>query len=656
MNSEKETSIKKLQKKLYSNQNYTETHDRKRLSHDEAKVATEWSDPVAKNSTVITPEKSTAEPKKKITGFTLLLIFSFIFFVASLLTALLIFSTGQNKVEYNRVELSILGPNSVAGGEPFTFDINIANDNQVDIIETDVIVTYPEGSYSPDLDEGTFEQETRQIEQIIAGTQESQKFSVILFGQEGDIKDIKVVYEYRVPGNNSVLFKERIYQVKLDSAPISVDVEHPSEALSGSDIEFSFSVLSNSNKTIEDVYVQIEYPFGFDVSEADPKPEVGTTDLYSIGDLASGESRTIRLVGKIGGQDGESRVFKYKVGLLDELSGQIEFVIASADSVVQIQSPPIKFLVTIDGRNASVHAKESDEVVTARVSLTNNLATPILDSKITGTLLGQGFDRRTVSTQGFYDTNLNQILWQKTNVPELATIQPGQTVSVGLNFDLYSESDLAGLVTDPNTLLKLTIQGQTFDFGNAEKQITAQAETTIKTETTLTLESALLHSTGPLQNSGPMQPTVGKESQYTVVWRIKNSTSLAENTVVTAVLPLAVEFSEAQIVEGSAVTYDQRTRTVTWKIPQIQPGAGYSRGAPQIAFKVAAIPSLSQTKDLLTLTTNKTITSVDSYTKQAIKETVINDTTALLKLDPGYVYGSEFVSEDKSLSTTSTTP
>ena len=654
MNSEKETSIKKLQKKLYSNQKYTESHDRKRLSHSEIKVATEWNDPVVKAP--VAAEKEKPEPKKKITGFTLLLIFSFVFFVGSLFVALLIFSTGQNKVEYNRVELSILGPNSVAGGEPFTFDINIANDNQVDIVQTDVIVTYPEGSYSPDLDGGTIEQETRQVEQVVAGTQESQKFSAILFGQEGDIKDIKIVYEYRVLGNNSLLIKERVYQVKLDSAPISIDVEHPPEALSGSEVEFSFSVISNSNKTIEDVYVQMEYPFGFDVTEVDPQPEVGTKDLYSIGDLGAGESKTIRLVGKIGGQDGETRVFKYKVGLINPESGQIEFVIASADSVVQIQSPPVKFFATIGGRNAIVHSREAGEAVSIMISLTNNLATPILDSKITASLLGQGFDRRTIITQGFYDTNKNQILWQKTNEDKLATIKPGQTVSVSLNFDLFTSKDLAGLVTDPNTALSLSMVGQTFDFENTEKQVTASTETTIKTETNLTIDSAVLHSTGPLQNSGPMQPTIGKESQYTVVWKLKNSTSLAENTVVTAVLPLGTEFSEAQIVEGSAVTYDLRTRTVSWKVPQVTAGAGYNRSSPQIAFKVATIPSLSQLDEPVVLTTEKTITSVDTYTKQVIKKSASNDTTDLLRLDPGYIYGSENVKEDETRSVPSTTP
>ncbi len=647
MNSEKETSIKKLQKKLYAKQPIIDTHDRKRFSSLQTNVSTDWSDEDIPKD--IPQQEDVKRPKKKITGFTVLLLGSFVFFLISLLIALFIFSNGQNQVEYNRVDLSVLGPNSIAGGEPLTFDVMIANDNQVDIIKTDIIVDYPQGSYSTENESGIATQDIRQVEQVVAGTQDSQKFSVILFGQEGETKDIKISYEYRVPGSNVILYKERIYQVKLDSAPISIDVQHPTESLSGEIIEFSFTIISNSNKVIENLYAIIEYPFGFEVVESDPEPEVYKNDLFSIGDLGAGESRSVRIIGRISGQDSEQRVFKYRVGLINKDTSEMNFVIANSDSVVTIQRPPVKLAVTVNNKEGSVHKVQTDSNARLMVQITNNLPTQIADVKIIGTLLGQGFERRGIRTDGFYDTNTNKILWQKTDIPELGLIEAGKTIDVEMSIPIVSSDTLAGIVTDPSITMNITAEGITFDFENQQKRISVNQDILLKIPTSVELESLVLHSTGPFETSGPMRPTVGVRSEYNILWRVKNTTSIIRDTKVTGVLPPYVDFVQAEQVEGSTLTYDPRTRVVTWDIQEISAGAAYTKSAPQIGFKIAVIPSLPQTNNELVLIQDKLLSTLDSFIKESIKlPNIKDDTTRGLEKDPKYTGTETRVQEESA--------
>ncbi len=635
---DKESSIKKLQKKLYAKKDVLRHEGRKHFTRvPDSTVADDWKDEEVKTK----KQEEEKKPKKKMTVFTKILIASVGFFLLSVLAAFYVFSSGQNTVQHDRVGVSILGPNTIGGGEPLLFDVIVTNDNQVDIRLTDIIVTYPEGSFAADEDGVGLSKEIRPIDSIQAGTQTREKFGAVLFGQEGEAKDIKITYEYRVPDSNAILYKERVYQVKLESSPLSMNITHPKETLSGENIEMSIEIVSNANKPIENLFLHVEYPFGFDYQEADPVPEQDRTDLFGLGTLAVGGSKTVKIIGTINGQDDEQRVFRHRIGLFNPTTSEIENTLSTDQSVVAISKPPVTLTSTLNNRDALIHVIEPGSNIRINNILQNNLATQIFDAEVSAILAGNVFDEQRLRTDGYYNSNTNNLLWQKSDVTGLGTIESGASVEFFADVLLLTSAQMAGAVTDPTIDVQYVVGGQTFDFENNQKSVSIKKNTKIKIPTVLTLENRVLHSIGPFENNGPLTPTVGETSEYTISWKLNNTTSELKDAIMTTTLPPYVEYVQAQQIENGTFSYNQQNRQITWKLPEIAAGAGYSTAAPTVSFQVRVTPSLSQVDSPLDLTQDRSLRGFDTFseTLRIINDTE-KDTTRLLRLDPSYKSGN----------------
>src|SRR3989338_2612794 len=147
---------------------------------------------------------------------TLLLAFSLIFFFGAAVFAFFTFYRGANVVSSENVDISIIGPVSVAGGEELPLEIIVSNNN-----------------------------------------------NAVLQGEEGAKKEITISLEYRVEGSSAVFFKEKKYEVVLSSAPISLAVDSLKEVNSGQPFDLSLTISSNSTITLSNVLVKAEYGFGF---------------------------------------------------------------------------------------------------------------------------------------------------------------------------------------------------------------------------------------------------------------------------------------------------------------------------------------------------------------------------------------------------------
>ena len=141
-------SVNELEQKLYDKQTKIKAYERRRFHAQDRDTATTW------QPDVVAQAKTEVAAKEPMTLFTKILIVAGIFFVFSLAAAFAVFYFGQNQVSYDNVELSILGPNSVSGGEALVFDVNVVNNNDVALEIADIKVTYPRGTVSF-LDGGT---------------------------------------------------------------------------------------------------------------------------------------------------------------------------------------------------------------------------------------------------------------------------------------------------------------------------------------------------------------------------------------------------------------------------------------------------------------------------------------------------------------------
>ncbi len=146
-------------------------------------------------------------------------IFSICFFFVAVIVAVYAFVGGGNTVSNDNIDIAILGNAFTAGGEDLPLQIEITNKNNAALELADLVVEYPKGS-SADLTQDN-NRLRDSLGTIPAGQIRTDNLKVVLFGEQGSTRPIKVSLEYRVEGSNAIFVKEKEYSVSISSSNFS---------------------------------------------------------------------------------------------------------------------------------------------------------------------------------------------------------------------------------------------------------------------------------------------------------------------------------------------------------------------------------------------------------------------------------------------------
>jgi hypothetical protein len=160
---------------------------------------------------------------------------------------------------------------------------------------------------------------------------------------------------------------------------------------------------------------------------------------------------------------------------------------------------------------------------------------------------------------------------------------------------------------------------------------------TVKVSTSVAYTSRVLRSIGPFTNTGPVPPKPNTETTYTIELSAVNAVNAMDTAQASMTLPSYVRFTGA--VSPAGVTYDDRTRTVTWRVNDLAGGA-----TAKAYFQVAFLPSVSQSGTSPALVSEQVFTGIDHFTKGTI--TVKADRlTTLFSGDPSFKSGQSAVTQ-----------
>ena len=139
-NDEKKEKLDNLERKLYS-RNAPNIIENKTLSTplahsgmeeiEEEEVKESWQNPEASSFDEMAAKISKMAGKKH-NFVKKIFVFSVAFFVLASAIAAFVFLGGVNLVSSKNVDIKIVGPLSVGGGQEVSFDINIINNNNID--------------------------------------------------------------------------------------------------------------------------------------------------------------------------------------------------------------------------------------------------------------------------------------------------------------------------------------------------------------------------------------------------------------------------------------------------------------------------------------------------------------------------------------------
>ncbi|MBL7045386.1 MAG: hypothetical protein ISR98_02190 [Parcubacteria group bacterium] len=623
------SSIEEMRKRLYARDQRSGKRGRRQLNPIDYDSKSKWSDQSVKP---VFKEKK----KKRRSLLSTLLIASVIFFVLAIgISAFFIFG-GSNVVSSQNIDIDIQGPVTISGGEELSLQVAITNKNNVAIKLADLLVEYPDGTRSSvDISKALL-RHRETIGTLTPGEIIQKTVKAILLGSEDSQQNIKVTVEYRIDGSNAIFFTEKMYDVTLVSAPLSLSVSNINEITSGQEVDFDITVTSNSNTVIKDALLSVEYPFGFEFVSATPEPAF-TDKVWDLGDIQPEGKRIIKLRGVIIGEDNEERVFRFSSGVKSEKDEkELEVAFVTSLKSVFIKKPFIGVNLALNGDQGSEYVSAIGDNVRADITWMNNMPVRVSDAEIEVKLRGEALDKFSiVADRGFYRSSDNTITYSRETDGNLATLNPGDSGSVTFSFASLGASS-GNIFKNPEIIIDISIKGKRLSENQVPQEIDSSITKKVLLASDLFLTSRALYFTGPFTNTGPLPPKVEQETTYTVIWTVTNSSNIVDNTEVTATLPSYIRWVGQTNPSNADISFNPVGGKIVWNVGSIKPKADTSSsGQAEVAFKVALLPSISQIGVAPILINEQVITGFDRFTSTNINNTK-KELTTRLSTDPNF--------------------
>jgi len=547
-------------------------------------------------------------------------IFSIIIFVLALGYAAYMFFAGGNTVSNNNIDIAVLGNTFTAGGEDLPLQIEITNRNGSALELADLLVEYPKSS-SGDLS-GDVERLRDSLGTIPSGGVKTDNMKVVLFGEQGSTRQVRISLEYRVANSNAIFVKEKMFDVSISSAPIDLSLDAPDEVSQNQDLTLKVKAILNATKPASNILVKLDYPVGFQFVSATPAPSLGN-NVWNLGDLAPGTERDIEVVGKmVDVSDGEQKTFHVFSGSGSESDkSMIGIVFNSLGHTVTIKRPFIDAKLTVNGVYQSQYAVISGSEISGEINWVNNLDTKVNNLVIIAKLSGNALDRKTIrATQGYYNSSNDTITWDRNGQNRFAEVNPGDSGSVSFSvypLSLYSAS--SGMLSSPTIEVNVSISAKQPLEGNQVENLTNSESKSIHVISNVGLAAKGLYYSGAFPNTGPIPPQAEKETTYTIVWTLSNTANNISNAQIRATLPAWAKFKGPVSPPAEDVTFDATTREIVWNIGGIPRGAGIIDTEREVSFQLGVTPSLSQVGSMPNIIGDAVLTGHDDFANVDIR-------------------------------------
>ncbi len=627
------SKLDKMERGLYSRKyKEPETGSRSSINPSEIEVNDTWNKETDTELQRLILEKHSKKPStmtKKI------FIGSFIFFIACAAVAATIFFSEINSVSSNNIEISVLGPTSIAAGEELSLDVIIDNGNNTDLLDARILVEYPPGTRVAGDINSELLRNNQDIGDIRAGGQARRTIQAVLFGEREDIKQISITLEYRIKNSNPIYEKEKIYDIAIQSAPIIVTTTVPEEVNSGQEIEMVLEIASNSTDTLENLLLIAEYPSGFTFNNASPEPFIDT-NVWRIGTLESGDRRIIRISGVTQGQNEDERTVRFYVGIANPNNERtIGATILSLLETFTIKRSFIDLAISIANDTGAEYIARAGDTVQVNLVWNNNLPGRLLNGTIDLELIGDAFDRNSVSVAGggFYRSSTNTITWNGSGVPSLQDIPPGGRGVV--SFNVTVRNNISATAGNQAIGLRMNFSGNQVLPSGPPQQITSDVQKQIKLSSNLALTARSLYTAGPFQNTGPLPPRAEQDTTYTVVWSLTNTYNTVSGVEVRTTLPPYVSWTDMTNPSGEQISYNPDSREVVWRVGDVASGVGFTGTPREVAFQITLEPSLSQVGSTPDITGRIQYTGQDTYTGRSINQSR-DAVSTRITTDPSY--------------------
>ncbi|MBI2625545.1 hypothetical protein HYW68_00645, partial [Candidatus Parcubacteria bacterium] len=277
---------------------------------------------------------------------------------------------GRGTFARRDVEVALVGPTDVRGGETVGYTIRVVNRTRVALEDVEALLRLPEGVTVIEPSLSSSPPRTYTLGRVEPQGTLEREVALRFLGKKDEAKEVRLAVTYQ-PANLSARFENAAdYRFTISSLPLLLDVSAPEKAFSGSTVTYRISYRNIAGFSLRGIEVHASYPAGFEFQTAAPSPQEGTT-IWRIDELQAGQGGEISISGRLGGNAGERREVRAEIGVAEggRFTGYAENVAAST------VSPALLTLdFTVNG--VADYRAKPDERLLYRIAYRNGAAVP----------------------------------------------------------------------------------------------------------------------------------------------------------------------------------------------------------------------------------------------------------------------------------------
>lgn len=540
------------------------------------------------------------------------------------------FKFRQTSFSQDRVEVSLSGSQEALSGKILNYKIQYKNNNRATLKNAVLRVNFPK-NFIPENNPGfSMEGSNSSVLNLgnIAGRKEGEiDFEGKIFSPKGSLIYLRAEISYMPSSLDGQFTSQGQISVFVQSSPVKLEMSAPQNLANDDAIDYQIDYQNNGEKEIEGMKVKIEYPEGFVFSKADPLNSEGSNFWY-IGTLLPRQSGKIVISGKLSGVRNTIRTAKAYIGIMDEE----EFVIYDEeDALTQISGSPLIIRQVVNGRdNLNVNL---GELLSFEIKFKNDGNIGLRDVIITEKLEGESLDYASLKLEkGSFDSDTKMITWKASDYVDLKEFEPGQEGVIRFAIKVKN-SLLIEKSSDKNFIISSIAKIDSPDIPTPIEinKIISGNRMDMKVNSGIALETAGYYFDSTIENFGPVPPEVGKETTYTIHWKIFNAMNDLGEAKVEAIIPTGVTIMKVKDFEDANLqyTFNERNHTLIWKIGNMESGAGILNSPREMVFQVKIKPSPNQVDLKVNLLDETIFSAKDFFTGEEIKFYGNKKTTSL---------------------------
>ncbi len=603
-------TLEEIEKKIYKKENQAEL-DKERIHNTPYSVYAKHNAPIP---TEFKPVEEPEQPffqkhKKKITLYSIIL--TGLVGIAIIIGFL--YQLNQQRFSDKRVILEITGSNQVSAGEDVSYTLTYRNDNLVALKNTKITVEVPNALIDSSLDIlGQTKSEIREYE--LPELSPRSKGEIIikgrLIGELGSIHTIKATLNYVPTILTSSFDSKTEFATTIADSPVIVDIQAPLQSVSGDTVNYVISVNNKGNNDLSNLELQLEYPDTFAFTSSTIPATGNSKNIFLIPSLKSKASYEFTIAGNLGGSQQEIKIIKAKIGE----SRQGAFTLYSnTQKSTTLGSPYVNIVQKVN--TGVVSAGDSLEY---NITFKNNTQVRIGEGSLRVQLDSRLLDLSKLNAKGAdFDASTNTIIWRANTIPQLKTFGPNEQGEVTFNIPVKRNIPIENF-QDVNYIIKtnVTFESDEVPTTLGVNKLIQGNSSEVKLATRIIPKATISYVSkdSSIINTGPIPLKLAQTTTFSVSLEVQNLTNDVSGVAFRTSLPDNVSWTGKTITTNGEVTYNERTKEITWNLGKVPANIGLLRPLYRAVFQIGITPAINQVGKTPQLLSRINYTGKDDFT------------------------------------------